>query len=88
MSDILIEKDLRRLRLVHRTGHERLPKQLLHLQLYERKGNQGKARLRYKDVAKFNMKLREHKEMAKEGEKQSCMEVSNKTQTIRQSLSK
>ena len=59
MTDILIEKNLRWLGHVHRMGNERLPRQLLYSQLCEGKRNQGRPRLRFKDVAKRNMKWRE-----------------------------
>ena len=59
MADILIEKGLWWLGHVHRMGHERLPRQLLYSQLCEGKRNHGRPRLRFKDVAKRNMKWRE-----------------------------
>ena len=58
MADILIEKGLRWLGHVHRMGQERLPRRLLYSQLCEGKRNQGRPRLRFKDVAKRNMKWR------------------------------
>ena len=59
MANILIEKNLRWLGHVHRMEKDRLPRQLLHSQLYEGKRNQGRPRLRYKDVAKRNMKWKQ-----------------------------
>ena len=58
MADILIEKNLRWLGHVHRMDNDRLPRQLLYSQLCEGKRNQGRPRLRFKDVAKRNMKYR------------------------------
>ena len=59
MADILIEKNLRWLGHVHRMDQDRLPRQLLYSQLCSGNRNQGRPRLRYKDVAKRNLKLRE-----------------------------
>jgi len=59
MADILIVKNLRWLGHVHRMDENRLPRQLLYSQLCSGKRNQGRPRLRYKDVAKRNMKWRE-----------------------------
>ena len=59
MTDILIEKGLRWLGNVHRMDHGRLSRQLLYSQLMKGKRNHGRPRLRYKDVAKRNMKWRE-----------------------------
>ena len=56
MADILIEKNLRWLGHVQRMENDRLPKQLLYSQLCEGKRNQGRPRLRFKDVVKRNMK--------------------------------
>ena len=59
MADILIERNLRWVGHVHRMENDRLPRQLLYSQLKEGKRNQGRPRLRFKDVAKRNMKWRE-----------------------------
>ena len=59
MADILIERNLRWLGHVHRMDDDRLPKQLLYSQLKEGKRNQGRPRLRFKDVAKRNMNWRD-----------------------------
>ena len=59
MADILIEKNLRWLGHVQRMETERLPRQLLYSQLRDGKRNQGRPRLRYKDVVKRNMKRRQ-----------------------------
>ena len=59
MADILIERNLRWLGHVHRMDNDRLPKQLLYSQLKEGKRNQGRPRLRFKDVAKRNMNWRD-----------------------------
>lgn len=59
MTDILIEKGLRWLGHVHRMGKERLPRQLLYSQLCDGKRSLGRPRLRFKDVAKRNMKWRD-----------------------------
>jgi len=59
MADILIEKGLRWIGHVHRMDSGRLPKQLLYSQLCEGKRNNGRPKLRFKDVAKRNMKWRE-----------------------------
>ena len=59
MADILIEKNLRWLGHVQRMENDRLPRQLLYSQLCEGKRNQGRPRLRFKDVVKRNMKHRE-----------------------------
>ena len=56
MEDILAEKNLRWLGHVHRMDHDRL--QLLYSQLCSGKRNQGRPRLRFKDVAKRNMEVR------------------------------
>ena len=58
MADILIEKNLRWLGHVHRMEQDRLPRQLLYSQLCTGKRNQRRPRLRYKDVAKRNLKWR------------------------------
>ena len=58
MADILIERNLRWLGHVHRMDKDRLPRQLLYSQLCDGKRNQGRPRLRFKDVAKRNMKWR------------------------------
>ena len=58
MADILIEKNLRWLGHVHRMDADRLPRQQLYSQLCEGKRNQGRPRLRFKDVIKRNMKYR------------------------------
>ena len=59
MANILIENNLRWLGHVHRMDHDRLSRQLLYSQLCSGKRNQGRPRLRYKDVAKRNMKWRD-----------------------------
>ena len=59
MADILIERNLRWVGHVLRMDNDRLPRQLLYSQLKEGKRNQGRPRLRFKDVAKRNMKWRE-----------------------------
>lgn len=59
MEDILIEKNLRWLGHVHRMDQDRLPRQLLFSQLCKGRRNQGRPRLRYKDVVKRNMKVRQ-----------------------------
>ena len=56
MTDILTEKNLRWLGHVHRIDINRPPRQLLYFQLCLGMRNQGRARLRFKDVAKRNMK--------------------------------
>ena len=53
-----IEKHLRWLGHVHRMSTDRLPRQLLYSQLCEEKRNQRRPILRFKDVAKRNMKYR------------------------------
>ena len=58
MADILIDKNLRWLGHIHRMDTDRLPRQLLYSQLCEGKRNQGRSRLRFKDVAQRNMKYR------------------------------
>lgn len=58
MADILIQNNLRWLGHVHRMRNDRLPRQLLYSQLCEGKRNIGRPRLRFKDVAKRNMKWR------------------------------
>jgi hypothetical protein len=59
MEDILIERNLRWLGHVHRMDKERLPQQLLFSQLCKGRRNQGRPRLRYKDVVKRNMNVRQ-----------------------------
>jgi hypothetical protein len=59
MTDILIEKNLRWLGHVHRMDEGRLPRQLMYSQLKKGNRNQGRPRLRFKDVAKRNMKARQ-----------------------------
>ena len=44
---------------MHRMDNDQLPKQLLYSQLRDRERNQGRPRLRFKDVAKRNMKWRD-----------------------------
>ena len=56
MADILIEMSLRWVDHVHRMDNDRLSRQLQYSQLKEGKINQGRPRLRFKDVAKSNMK--------------------------------
>ena len=46
---------------VHRMGRERLPRQLLYSQLEMGQRNQGRPRLRFKDVTKRNLKWRDIK---------------------------
>ena len=50
MADILIEKGLQWLGHVHRMGQERLPGRLLYSQLCVGNRNQGRPKLRFKDV--------------------------------------
>ena len=59
MADLLIKKNLRWLGHVERMDHERLPRQLLYSQLSEGVRNQGRPRLRFKDVCKRNMKWKD-----------------------------
>ena len=59
MEDILIEKNLRWLGHVHRMDRNRLPRQLLYSQLCNGKRNQGRPRLRFKDIVKRNIKCRD-----------------------------
>lgn len=61
MADMLITKGLRWIGHVHRMGHERLPRQLLYSQLKMGQRNQGRPRLRFKDVTKRYMKRRDIK---------------------------
>ena len=58
-ADILIVRNLRWLGHVHRMDNDRLPQQLVYSQLKDGKRNQGRPRLRFKDVAKRNMKWRD-----------------------------
>ena len=58
MADILIERNLRWTGHVHRMDAERLPRQLLYSQLSTGTRNQGRPRLRFKDVVKRNLKWR------------------------------
>jgi len=58
MADILIEKGLWWLGHIHRTNKECIAKQLFYSQLCEGKRNHGRPRLRFKDIAKCNMKWR------------------------------
>ena len=55
MEDMLIQMNLRWLRHVERMDHQRLPWQLLYLQLCEGKRNLGRPRLRFKDTIKRNL---------------------------------
>ena len=59
MTDILIERNLRWTGHVHRMDAERLPRQLLYSQLSSGARNQGRPRLRFKDVVKRNLKWRD-----------------------------
>ena len=59
MADMLIQKNLRWIGHVHRMERSRLPRQLLYSQLVEGKRNQGRPRLRLKDVMKRNLKRRD-----------------------------
>ncbi|XP_046863308.1 uncharacterized protein LOC124457060 [Xenia sp. Carnegie-2017] len=59
MADMLIQKNLRWISHVHRMERSRLPRQLLYSQLVEGKRNQGRPRLRLKDVMKRNLKRRD-----------------------------
>ena len=59
MADILIEKNLRWLGHVQRMENDRFPRQLLYSQLCEGKRNQGRQRLRFKDMDKRNMRHRQ-----------------------------
>lgn len=61
MADILIERNLRWTGHVHRMSSERLPRQLLYSQLSSGKRNQGRPRLRFKDIVKRNLKWRDIK---------------------------
>ena len=58
MADILIHMNRRRLGHVERIDFARLPRQLLYSQLRDGKRNQGRPRLRFKDVVKRNLKRR------------------------------
>jgi len=58
MADMLIERNLRWTSHIHRMDEERLPRQLLFLQLSSGKNNQGPPRLGFKDVVKRNLKWR------------------------------
>ena len=59
MADIFIEKNLGWLGHVQRMENDRLSRQLLYSQLGKGKINQGRPRLRFKDVAKRNMRHRQ-----------------------------
>ncbi len=59
MADILIERNLRWVGHVQRMEEDRLPRQLLYSQLCEGKRNQGRPKLRYKEVIKRNIKSKE-----------------------------
>ena len=59
MTDILIVRNLRWTGHVHRMDAERLPRQLLYSQLSSGARNQGRPRLRFKDVVKRNLKWRD-----------------------------
>ena len=61
MADMLITKGLRWIGHVHRMGRERLPRHLPYWQLEMEQRNQGRPRLRFKDVTKRNMKWRDIK---------------------------
>jgi hypothetical protein len=56
MSDLLIQKNLRWIGHVHRMEESRLPRQLMYSQLSKGIRNQGRPRLRLKDVVKRNLK--------------------------------
>jgi len=58
MADMLIERNLRWTGHVHRMDEKRLPRQLLYSQLSSGKRNQGRPRLRFKDVVKRNLNWR------------------------------
>ena len=58
MADFLIEKNLRWLGHVHRIDINRLPRQPSYFQLCLGMRNQGRPRLRFKDVVKRSMKWR------------------------------
>ena len=59
MTGILIEQNLIWTGQVHRMDAERLPRQLLYSQLSSGAKNQGRPRLRFKDVVKRNLKWRD-----------------------------
>ena len=59
VTDILIEPNLRWTGPVHQMDAERLPRQLLYSQLSSGARNQCFPRLRFKDVAKRNLKRRD-----------------------------
>ena len=61
MADMLITKGLRWIGHVHRMGRERLPRHLPYWKLEMGQRNQGRPRLRFKDVTKRNMKWRDSK---------------------------
>jgi len=54
MADMLIEQNSRWTGHVHRIDEERLPRQLISSQLSSGNINQGRPRLRFKDVVKRN----------------------------------
>ena len=59
MTDIPIERNLRWTGHVYRIDAERMPRQLLYSQLSSEAINQGRPRLRFKDVVKGNLKWRD-----------------------------
>jgi len=61
IADLLIERNLRWTGHIQRMGTERLPRQLLYSQLCLGVRNQGRPRLRFKDVVKRNLKWRDIK---------------------------
>ena len=59
MADILIQMNLRWLGHVESMDFARLPRQLLYSQLSDGKRNQGRPRLRFKDIVKRNLKRKD-----------------------------
>ena len=88
MADFLIEKNLRWLGRVHRIDINRLPRQPLYFQLCLGMRNQGRPRLRFKDVAKRNMKWRETSiSMAGEGQRQTYLKETYQTMLLPRTVS-
>ena len=61
MEDILIRKNLRWTGHLMRMSPDRLPKQVLYSQLSSGQRKRGRPRLRFKDIIKRNLKLRDIK---------------------------
>ena len=88
MADFLIEKNLTWLGRVHRIDINRLPRQPLYFQLCLGMRNQGRPRLRFKDVAKRNMKWRETSiSMAGEGQRQTYLKETYQTMLLPRTVS-